>query len=319
MDWKYLQDVQRVITHANCPDGIGSALVIKTIFPNIEPEFYYHSQSEYLNLKAEEGMLFCDIIPPENRALEFVNANAIVLDHHKGAEHIVKMFRKRGVFADEANEPGVSGTTLAWREVFVPGVSHIDVDLDYQKVKEFARLAGIRDTWQKDHVDFEQSCYQASMLMFYDWEYLSSRCLSLFKNDFKDEMAVGRNIYEKRMKQAAKCVGNSVVFKSLGYQIAVFNDPEKLCSDVSELHRKNGVDVVAGFYYVDDGNGYKIIYSLRSNELFNVADFSKSLGGGGHSKAAGFSIETNIDDINPFLKFKELFDEYVGFNKLVRT
>jgi oligoribonuclease NrnB/cAMP/cGMP phosphodiesterase (DHH superfamily) len=328
MDVSLFEGVNRIVTHGNCPDGMGSAVILRCVFPGIEPEFYHHKQPEYLNLVPEEGMLFCDITPPEHRAEDFVSVNPIVLDHHKGVEHIVGLYGERGVFADESKEPGVSGTTLAFREILEPYIRKVFTKLQnpqkaLQKAGEFARLAGVRDTWQKQDPDWESACHQAAMLTFYPWEHWADRAASemfnpYYSQAFSDEMDVGQNIYAKRMKDATKCIKNSIVFKSCGYKVAVFNDPDRLCSDVAEMHRQNGVDVVAGFYYVDDGEGPNIIYSIRCNEKFNVQTMASSLGGGGHSKAAGFSVTTQIQDINPFLRFKELFDKFVENNGCAR-
>jgi oligoribonuclease NrnB/cAMP/cGMP phosphodiesterase (DHH superfamily) len=323
MDVSLFKDVKRIITHGGCPDGMGSAVMLHCVFSDIEPEFYHHKQPEYLNLVPEEGMLFCDIIPPEHRAEEFVPYNPVVLDHHKGVEHIVAMYGERGVFADEKKEPGVSGTTLAFREIFAPSINERGNEGALRKASEFARLAGIRDTWQKKDPDWEKACHQAAMLTFYPWEHFSSNSYSeifgLSYEAFPDEMKVGENIYAKRMRDAKKCLNNSVVFRSNGYKVAVFNDPDKLCSDVAEMHRQNHTaDVIAGFYYVDDGEGTNIIYSMRCNQLFNVQEMASALGGGGHTKAAGFSITMNIEDVNPFLRFKELFDDYVENNGWAR-
>jgi len=324
MDWNLLKNTKRIITHSNCPDGMGSAIILRVVFPEIEPEFYHHSQDEYLNLKAEEGMLFCDIIPPEHRAQEFVDVNSIVLDHHKGVEHIVDMFGELGIFADEKKEPGVSGTTLAWREVFVPWSQELT---DFSKedyfgqhaesynhelcsceaIREFAILAGIRDTWQINDPKFKLASEQAAMLTFFPWEYWKNKVKHF---SFEGEMLVGHNILNKRLRDAAVCVDNSVVFDVNGYKVAVFNDPDKLCSDTSALHIENGVDVVAGFYYFSDLDGLHITYSLRSNDNFSVGKMAKSLGGGGHTKASGFSLKTELEEVNPFLKFKEIFEEY---------
>lgn len=87
-------------------------------------------------------MLFCDIAPPAERAHEFLPRVPVVLDHHKGAEHLVKTFTHH-VFADEKLEPGVSGAVLAYREVWKPLKP-----LGFTTAADFARLAGVCDTWQ---------------------------------------------------------------------------------------------------------------------------------------------------------------------------
>lgn len=315
-----ISKIQRVITHDNCPDGMASAILLKGAFPHVEPEFYHHSQKGYLNLVATPGMLFCDIVPPPKRANEFVRAGAVVLDHHKKAQGIVEMFGNNGVFADEKEEPGVSGASLAFREVLKPlldsqikqskGEEKRRLLFILEKAEDFARLAGIRDTWQKDNPDFRKASEQAAMLTFFPWDYWVKRDYLDF--DFAGEMDVGKSLLEKRMREATKCANDSLIFETKGYRVAVFNDPDKLCSDVSEIHRNNGIDVVAGFYYFKDQGQLNITYSLRSNDKFDVGQVANQLGGGGHSKAAGFSMPVFLEDENPFLGFYQIFEKYVG-------
>ena len=307
MKVEYLRDVKRIITHANCPDGMASAILLDYVFPHIEIEFYIHSDNSYLNMKAEPGMLFCDIAPPAQRAEEFIENKSIVLDHHKGAKDLVLSFGDRGVFADETEEPGVSGAYLAWREVFSAIVSEsLPV---YENAKEFARIAGVRDTWQVSNPDFIKSCHQASMLTFYSWDYWHS--LEYVDFVFSNEMNVGRKLFEKRKLDVKKCIENSLIYNLNGYKVAIFNDPNKLCSDVAESLRKDGVSIIAGFSYFKKDNNMNLGYSLRSDESFNVQEFASTLGGGGHSRASGFSVPTNERD-NPFLKFNSLLKDFLS-------
>ena len=114
-----LKSVNRIIVHGNCPDGMASAILLYDAI-NIEPEFHVHNTKAFKNLKITPNTLFCDICPPANLVDKFVAAGGIVLDHHKDKEAVVAKFGDRGVFADEINEPGVSGASLAYREVWQP-------------------------------------------------------------------------------------------------------------------------------------------------------------------------------------------------------
>lgn len=134
-----LREVTHVYTHAHCPDGLASAMILKDAFRmlGMEPkiEFLVHGTDEHRLAGWGDGMfaLFCGIAPhPEAVEGRMVGQFSgpplempgIVLDHHKGAEDIVRSFGDRGVFADEKAEPGISGAVLAWREVWVPAWRH---------------------------------------------------------------------------------------------------------------------------------------------------------------------------------------------------
>ena len=88
-----LKQVRVIITHANCPDGIASAILLHDALPEAGIRFLTHRTKEYRELPAHAGMLFCDIAPPSERVELFRALGAIVLDHHKSAEALVKRFR----------------------------------------------------------------------------------------------------------------------------------------------------------------------------------------------------------------------------------
>lgn len=78
---------------------------------------------------------------------------------------------------------------------------------------------------------------------------------------------------------------------------------------VGYMRETIGIDI-AVFAYEIGVNIYKI--SLRSNgEKINCADFSKKYGGGGHKKAAGFTLKMSIEEIEKFLSenISEIFNE----------
>ncbi len=56
-----------------------------------------------------------------------------------------------------------------------------------------------------------------------------------------------------------------------------------------------------------------ICFSLRSDGTIDVSDFASTFDeeGGGHTLAAGFSLEMKELDTNPFVMFRELFKDYI--------
>jgi hypothetical protein len=311
-----LKGVNRIIVHGNCPDGMASAILLYDAL-KIEPEFYLHSMDSFQNLKVTPRTLFCDICPPEHLVDKFVDTGGIVLDHHKAVESHVLQFGKRGVFADEKKDPGVSGAYLAFREVWMP-LMRGGINRRYTAAQRFARLAGIRDTWQKHEEDWEIACHQAAALTFYPWSHWKNQVdrNGHDGNDrylqFSDEMVVGKLIFDNRISKARACAAEAHIVTRRGFRVAVFNDSDKLTSDVADILRSNGVDVIAGFFYskTSKDSVYPILcYSLRSNGSFDVAKFAGRFGGGGHTQSAGYRKTICMDD-DPFSIFLNDLEAY---------
>lgn len=298
-----LKQVTHIITHANCPDGIASAMILKDALPDAEVTFLQYGTPEMTALAAKPGMLFCDITPPRERVQEFADAGAVVLDHHKGAKDIVEAFGERGVFADEVTEPGVSGAFLAYRHVYGPWLhehNRITAALlaREDRVNDFARLAGVRDTWQTTSEYWKEACAQAEVLMFLGAErLLAERNAHLSEED----MDLGRTLLLKKLKAADEITEHGLL--RVGDWL-LFNDGDRRTSDVAEAARKRYPDAngVAGFHYAVQSDGtMRLVFSLRSGrEGVDVAAIAKANGGGGHTRAAGFSVPVRTSPIFQF-------------------
>lgn len=299
----------RIIVHSNCPDGMASAILLYDAL-KIVPEFHQYGTDSFENLKVTPRTLFCDISPPKHLVDKFVEAEGIVLDHHKGAESSVAKFGERGYFADEKKEPGVSGAYLAFREVWQPTFL-FGREKEFPCAERFATLAGIRDTWQKDNGQWTVACYQAAALTFYPWSHWKDQ-IDRNGHDgddryllFEDEMAVGKLIFDNRIAKAETCAAGAYVTDFNGLRVAIFNDPSGLTSDTAEILKREGINVVAGFFYTKTSKERPfpvLCYSLRSDGSFDVAEFSKKFGGGGHTRASGHKKEACMDD-DPFSTF----------------
>jgi len=276
-----LMAVKTIITHADCADGMASAMILKHALPRAEVQFVQYGSSRE-KVEPGPGQLWCDMSPPEARAEEFVAAGAIVLDHHKTAKAVVERFGELGVFADENEEPGVSGALLAFRHVWDPmRVRSPRSPL----VEDFALLAGTRDTWQRNVASWEDACAQGEVLTFYD----SSYWLGLRRPWVTDEeMKLGRVLRAKKLKTAESLATNALVLGSC----AVFPSITA-SSDVAEALRvqDRGLKVAVGFGYVCiDPCHMDLVFSLRSLDVaVDVSAIARSKGGGGHRAAAGFS------------------------------
>jgi oligoribonuclease NrnB/cAMP/cGMP phosphodiesterase (DHH superfamily) len=297
MDRNLLTTRTRLITHgydnSECPDGIASAMLIKHVLPNIEIVFVVYNSPEHRNLKPGEGDIFCDFTPHPDTVDEFLEARAIVLDHHRSQQDIVERFVERGlgVYADEAKEPGVSGAVLAWLEVWKPLNER---EVSHARVMRFARLAGIRDTWQTKHGSWDEACGQAEALRFYGAEYLlkkEAKTMAGVPVPYlgPKEEEVGRLLFDKKIAEAKGLAERAFIWRD--YAIMNRND---MTSDVAEQLRLMGSPVkalVSFGYSTDSDDNFQITYSMRSvADDFDVSKIAKAMDGGGHPRAAGFKV-----------------------------
>ena len=303
-----LRESKTIVTHADCPDGVASAILIRDALPNRRVVFLRHGSEEMTTLVAEPGMVFCDIAPPESRVQEFVDAGAIVLDHHKSARDDVARFGERGIFADEAHEPGVSGATLALREVWSPMMRARQSALGYveraRNAYRFARLASVRDTWQTGDGWWPAACAQAEALRFWPFHYWPSADVFGHAHDSLARMIeIGDVLIERRAESARRALAEGWRFEVEGLRVMVIATRET--SDAAEKVRDE-VDLLIGFAY--QGSPRKLQLSLRSGPKFDCAVFCSEHGGGGHSRAAGCTIDVPRGAPNPYEAIRALID-----------
>jgi len=296
IDPALLRKVTRIVSHADCPDGIASALILRAALPEAEVTFVEHNTPEQRALPATEGMIFCDVVPPRERVAEFVDKGAIVLDHHKGARDVVEAFGERGVFADEKAEPGMSGAPLAHRDVWCA------LRPDAPEVQRFARLAGIRDCWLKDDPDWEEAAAQATALLFFGYDKLARQIPADAPPHLTEtQLEVGRTQRATRLATAEATAKRKL--HRLREGVAVYNDRDRLLSDVAELafQQDPSLRVVGGFHYKVTSDGKMLfVCSLRSRpDDVDVARIVKAQGGGGHTCAAGFGVEVTLASPSP--------------------
>jgi hypothetical protein len=333
LDLQKVKKIKTIVTHANCSDGIASAVILKSVLPKADVIFLQHGTKEQLSIPATEGMIFCDFSPPSTRVQEFLDVGAIVLDHHIKQQGIVAQFGDNGVFAHETENPGVSGAVLAYLEVWLPMVRSephkylkgvlLNNDVGSSSypllVRKFATLAGIRDTWQKSSTDWNEARALHETLMFYGPEVWLT---DLFPSDSTDptwrsRMELGHHLLSKQNLRIEKAKEGVFRTSVSGKVVQIHNDVT-ITSDLAEATLP-GTDFILGFSYINETTdsgwpqsiGPKIIVSCRSRNGMDVGEFAKAHGGGGHSAAAGFSLQLKEGDPNPYSYILNLVREYL--------
>jgi hypothetical protein len=326
-----LSKVRTVVVHADCPDGLGSAMLIHDVLRDAEIKFRTHHTAEYDELPAEPGMLFCDIVPPPERIQEFVDAGAIVLDHHKGVEDVVAKFGAHGVFADEKKDPGVSGARLAWSNIWLPLAEQAYTDANkaagparirMEQVERFSRLLGIRDTWQNQSELWEESRMVSEVLSFLPTDYWLADHVPYVLDG---EMKMGETLVKRHDALVKRLAEKAFRFDCGTIKLALLPGSKLVVSDAAELLRKENIDIIAGFtFYCDKEQGHDetcevqgiiphLAFSIRTGPAADAVAFARLFGGNGHSRAAGCGFGIAPSTSNPFALFMDMALTYAAW------
>jgi len=320
---KALKGVRKVISHANCPDGAVSALLAKLAFgDSAEYALITYGSPEHKSLKAEPGLLFCDFTPPRERVQEFVAMDSIVLDHHKGAEDLIRQFKYHS-FADEKRHPGVSGAVLTLHHVLlqqwaVAAAAAGELQPLVGKLHKLAEAIGIRDTWKKDvgAETWREACQISAIVSFVGWRELSN--FDLLSSEWLDlvmNKTIGAIMHNRNLHTARSAIENSFYWVSKkGTRVRIINNYLATSDAADFAVGKYESDLVVGFnvfYEESAGPRYappvsNIAYTLRTRCGYDCAALAKAKGGGGHTQAAGFKVESSAD---PYTTFIRIIDE----------
>lgn len=310
LDIDYLLRVRTLVTHEGCADGIASAIILHDALPSARIEFVQYNTAAHRDMRAEPGMLFCDMTPPAARVQEFVDAGAIVLDHHKGAREIVEAFGDRGVFSDESTEPGVSGATLAFREVWFhlcpaerTGRDH-DTLMRRTTLMRLATLAGIRDTWQRDHPGWREACAQTAALRF----WLPEMLIGVPIDVLAARLEIGDALLQRDAERDERSIAEAYRFEVGGLRVVAFDGTHT--SDIAE-RLSSEADLVLGWHYAMEDGRARMTVSCRSRGAVSALALAKAHGGGGHERAVGFKMDVR-HDASPYAAMRQLVEEYAG-------
>ena len=315
-----LEQVKRIVSHDNCADGTTSAMILRLVLPEASVELVQYGTDARERMVAEPGLLFCDMSPPESRAVEFLDAGALVLDHHAKCKATILRFVEagQGAFGDEEEDPGVGGALLAFRHVWLPLAQHLEelrgVSATHfrAEVEDLAILAGIYDTWQTKHPRWIEAQQQAAAIKFWGPDRLVGTSPSSWGGVIT---LVGERAYERRLEDARNSLERAFyITTSNGLRAVAFNgiDPT---SDAAEMlrehpeHAPGPADLLVGFALAREDGRPKVYYSTRTVSGWDVGAFCKAQGGGGHSASAGFNVEGITEEDNPLAILRQRLEE----------
>jgi hypothetical protein len=133
-------------------------------------------------------------------------------------------------------------------------------------------------------------------------------------------MGVGDILLEREAQAVQSIASTAWKFTSKGKTIGVFQGTH-YTSDAADV--MTDCDVIVGWSYKverpedmvnwpadESAKGPLMILSCRTRGTFDVGAFAKAHGGGGHTKAAGFTLRLKANDKNPYEMIKAVFDAY---------
>ena len=270
--------VNCVIYHADCTDGFGSAYSAWKLLGN-RAEYYackHGSVPPDVNGKNVVILDFSFDNATTKRMIEDAN-ELLVIDHHKSA--VVELHDISNTIFDMNK----SGATLAW-EFFHPG----------KEAPKFIMYITDRDLWRWE-LPYSKEFSAAFDMVPYDFEEFEK-----FEDDsvFDDAVKRGSYILAYSKTVIKKVCDKAASRKIGGKDVLVVNSSHWM----SEIGARLAPDCDIAMIWYYDHNDKIIKVSLRAfHDKIDVSEVSKKYGGGGHKKAAGFTLPGNF-------KIEDLFD-----------
>lgn len=270
---------ETVVFYHDDSDGIASALAAYIKYGNSATYLpvQYKQPVPNVPLNKDTQLFIVDFSFPIEilRDLESKVGSILVIDHHKTAQDQLKDF-DRCIF-----DMNKSGAMLSW-EYFHPNV---EPPILFKLVED-------RDLWRFDLEDskaFEAGIQASGQYRNFDyWEELINS-----QNALEHVLANGRLLVKAQddfMDSFVKTRKFAVV-KFRGNRCAIFNTTYLISDLGNAVYKQTSqpVDMTMSYFVSTKG---EMIFSLRApkdNEV-DCGSIALSLGGGGHTKAAGFSM-----------------------------
>jgi len=263
------------IYHNNCPDGFGAAWAIRqALGENVE--FYKGIHQQPPPDVTGLDVFLVDFSYKKEVLKNMLKAasSITILDHHISAEKdlsdLLKAGEIKGLF-----DMSKSGAMLTW-EWFNPD----------QKPPKLIAYIQDRDLWQFK-LDGTREIHAALSSYPYDFKVWDKLMAS--NDDELEALKRDGEAIERRLQKDVKELIAAGVRRMLidGYDVPVLNASLAYVSDAGHI-MSIGEAFAACYWDHPDGRSF----SLRSSEDgIDVSEVAKKYGGGGHEKAAGFTVE----------------------------
>jgi len=278
-------DVDLVIYHKNCSDGQGSAYAAWKLLGN-RAAYVACAHGDAPPDVEGKNVAICDFSFSNETTKELIEkANSlIVLDHHKSA--VVELHDITETIFDLKH----SGTIISWN-FFHPG----------KEPPKFLRYIEDRDLW-KWELPYSKEFSASFDMVPFDFEEFEK-----FEDDSVFDAAVkkGSYILEYSKSVVRKVCEKAKPRKYMGHDVLVVNASHWMSEIGARL--SHDCDFAVIWYYDHEKRNIRV--SLRAfHDKVDVSEVAKEFGGGGHPKAAGFTLTGNTIVDNLFDVVEEKVD-----------
>ncbi len=287
-------DVEIVVYHKNCNDGVASAAIAYKYAKHIEfIPMNAGTLPDEVNKIVSKNILFLDVSPTKEEFLYLMQKNnVLVIDHHVSAMKALDSIPDICKIFDMTH----SASYLSM-EYFYP-----DIDIyDESSMKEFVKLIEDYDLWTKKYEPKATNLFRGICFYLNDNEDSNSKIpvFADYMNDFQFLIEKGIVLTEIEDKYIMDIYSKGTLchYKDLKCYVMCV-DTYRSISNIGEMGCQDDSIDFSFTYYLnkdvcrDTQDFYKC--SLRSNRNGKNTDVSliaKEFGGGGHHNASGFSIK----------------------------
>jgi len=286
------------IYHANCADGMTAAWAVMRALGHDRVDFF---PGEYQRLPPpvyDRDVILVDFSYKRHvlRDMTPLAKSILILDHHKSAQEELEglptapqCYAEWRARLEEGDNPSVaalfdmnrSGAGITW-DFFHPAPLPRPALVDYVEDRDLWRFALPESREINAAVgSYELSLHQMDMLH------------SILSGDIscgtRHELVVGgRAILRKNARDLEQILSTTTRRMTIGgVQVEVANLPFSMTSDGANILANRSIVGFAASY-ADTEKGR--VFSLRSVGGYDVSKIAEAYGGGGHAKAAGFTM-----------------------------
>lgn len=277
-------DVNVVLYHGGCPDGIGAAYAFFRSNPKITFIGVTHNEPPP-KLKRLQIIIIADFSYDRSILTELSRKHKkiVILDHHSTAKKIFEGWENPPENIDYIFDMSRSGAQIAWdycypdetRPWFIDGI-------------------GDRDLWKFELPFTKEICAALFHMGYYTLRGLEELEKRTKESEFTTNEFIekGKLILEVQNKFVNYAVENSSLCEFQGYKVRLTTCHPSLRSEVGNLLAlKDDCDFAAVWRYnFEVGQWWVCLRGSHKNQI-SVSDIAEKLGGGGHPKAAGFYIQ----------------------------
>jgi len=264
-----------VLYHTNCPDGFSAAWAAWRKF-GARAEYYAVEPRELpkgVPLEKKEIYVVDNSLDPGTvRRLERSGSRVVVIDHHGSSKSDVEQGTR---FVFDLNH---SGAVLAWR-FFHPG----------RPVPELLRYIEDGDLWtfRLPHAHVLLSYIYTRPFGFAEWSALAREIETPSGRARALELGTFIEAYDRVLIDETVAKADRVRFAGRTV-LAVNSSLKRIGSEVGNALVQKLPPL--GIVWYEAGGVCRV--SLRSNKTVDVSKIARRFGGGGHPRAAGFTVRS---------------------------